>query len=107
MTLKDVISRDLKSIKADLGNQFLTWNNEQYGCIPSSASEIQALESGGNSADKVKNFTITLDLFTDGMLPRCKQIITFSGNRYRIDSIHNDPTGAFIRLLCIETARGV
>jgi hypothetical protein len=107
MSLREIIARDLKAIANDLGNQSLTWNSEQYVCIPSTATELQILEAGGNSADEGKNFTICLEQFTDGLLPQCKQKLTFSGKQYRIDAIHKDPTGAFLRLLCIAIARGV
>jgi hypothetical protein len=108
MTLKEFIKTDLASINKDLGNPFITFNGEDYACIPSSVSTAGKLEWGGIAEDSDLVVTINKDLFTDGIYPNSKRdYITYNDIQYRVNVVKTDATGAILRLFCTDTQRGV
>lgn len=106
-SLKDIIVSDLKRITIDLGSQTFEWKGEDYSCIPSSRGDIASLEVGGFSVDADLSMTVLKELFVDGILPKSQQKITYKGRGYRIITVRQDSTDAFIRLILVDDSRGI
>jgi len=107
MTLKDIINRDLQTIAADLDNPVITWNGEDYECVPSSNGILASLEDGGFAieADFIAN--VRKELFTDDIYPKSQQKLTYNNADYRIITVRHDASSAFVRLFCNSINRGV
>jgi hypothetical protein len=84
-----------------------TWQSEDYECCPGSAGETLILGDGGQEqqADLVLN--VRRALFASDILPRETQTITYQSKAYRIATVHLDPSGAAVKLICVSAKRGV
>jgi len=105
--LQDTIINDLKMIAADLGDQTFEWEGESYTCIASSRGDIATLEVGGFSIDADLSISVLKELFADGIYPRSQKKITYKSRVYRIQTVRQDTTDAFIRLICVDDSRGI
>lgn len=107
MALKDTIIADIKQIITDLDTQVITWNGQDYECVPGSDGTMATLEVGGFAVDADLVVTILKEQFTDDIYPVAQQKITYKTKTYRIEKVRDDVTDAFIRLFCINPARGI
>lgn len=107
MALKDIIVADLKLVSSDMGSQIFSWKGEEYECIPSTTSDQLTLEVGGFSDGANISFTVLKELFTDGIYPISQQKITYKNVTYRIQSVRQEVTDAFIRLSCVGENKGI
>lgn len=105
--LQDTIIADLKSIGTDLGNQVFTWHGEDYGCIASSRGKTDVLGDGGFSVDADLSISVLKELFSDGNYPKPQQKIIYKSRGYRIQTVRQDTTDAFIRLICTDDMKGI
>ncbi len=65
------------------------------------------LESGGFSFQADKVLVVRKELFTDSIVPKQTQQLTFDGKTYRIDKVVNNANNAFMRLVLVDINRGV
>lgn len=107
MSLADIIKADLQLINADLGEPTITWNDEDYECIPSSNGSTSNLEEGGFSVDADLIINIRKELFTDEVFPQAQQKLTYNDVVYRIQTVRTDATNTFLRLVCTDINKGV
>ena len=74
--------------------------------MPGSSGETLVLDDGGNAqqADLVLN--VRRELFTDGILPKAQQTLTYRSAAYRIATVRQDPIQAIIKLICVSAKIG-
>lgn len=106
-TLQEIFVADLKSITIDLDNKVFTYGGQDYECIPSSIGDASMLEVGGFSEDSDLSISVLKELFTDNIYPTSQQKIIYKSKTYRIHTVRQDVTDAFIRLSCIDDSKGV
>jgi hypothetical protein len=107
MPFRDAVTGGLERIASRLGNPSFDWQDESYECCPGSAGETLILGDGGQEqqADIVLN--VRRALFASDILPREQQTITYQSKAYRIATVHLDPSGAAVKLICVSAKRGV
>ena len=106
MSFSSTIYDSLKRIETRLGNPILTWQGEEYYCIPSGNGDVLTVELGGFSGDKTVTFKLRLDQFSD-VFPKSQQKLTYNEIEYRIDMVRKDLTNTFTILTCVDTTRGI
>jgi hypothetical protein len=107
MSLKDTITSDLQTIESDLESPLVTWSGEDYICIPSSDSDSISLDIGGFSQSADIIFSIRKSLFANDVYPTSQQKVTYNSKVYRIETVREDVTQSFIRLICVDTNKKV
>ena len=111
MALKDFITKGIEFGITSLSEPVFTFNGTDYDCVPSVNTFRRELASGGFATEKMLAMTVPLvddndnDIFT--VLPVAQQIITYSGEQFRIQATHKHPTGAYLRILATSTTRGL
>ena len=113
LSLRDEILSGLFEAENDLENPVITWNGNDYACVPSVSQFTRELETGGFIIDKLLTITIPLidvsgnETFTNGVLPEVQQKIFYQGERYRLITKKLNPTGAFARYTAMCDTRGI
>jgi|SRR6185369_9096840 len=108
MTLQEIIGNDLEDvIEKDLGNQTITWKDEDYFMVPSSEDTMNSLDIGGYDVviDKVVN--VRKNQFTDDIFPKSQEQVTFADKIYVIQKVKEDATRAFYKLFLTDPNRGI
>lgn len=105
MSLQSIIKTDLKFIEGELSNPTITWKNEDYICIPSSEGATSLIGEGGFSIDADVVMSVRKELFTDGIFPKQQEKFTYQGKMYRVLTIREDVTGAFLRVFGVDPNR--
>ena len=113
-TLQNEIINDLLVIERDLGSPAFTWQNASYSFIPSVSDFTRELDTGGYKIIKLLTATIRklnedgTPVFTNGY-PQPQQIINYvmDGTNYRIETVKQDPTGAYMRIVAHSTVKGL
>lgn len=99
-TLQAKVLSDLQVIENALGNQTFTWDGEDYVCIPSGATDADAvLSAGGFGSDKTQSFTVRIQLF-NGVIPVTGNVLTFNGIDLDVSSVSVDATQTFLVVHC-------
>ncbi len=106
MILQDIINSDLQIIESDLGDQFITWQGEDYVCVPSGNGDTLTLQTGGFGEDIDMVIKVRIELFSD-VYPRPQQKFIFNDITYRISKITQDVTGTFFVINGVDITRGV
>ena len=116
-TLQSEIVADLIEIENELNNASFVWSidGNSYSACASVADLEKELEFGGFKTIKLLTLTVRLidgngyNVFTNNAYPQPQDIITYSVDNlnYRVISVKKHSTGAFIRLTCEGTTRGV
>lgn len=113
MALVDEIISGVEFEENDLANPVYTWEGADYPCVPSIAEFQRTLDTGGFTTDRVLTMTARLldesqnGLYPSDVLPEPQQIITYSGDQYRIISTKKHPTGAYLRVIAHGINRGI
>lgn len=107
MSLKDIMVADLKVVGADMGDQVFTWKGEDYECIPGTDGQVASLQVGGFSVDADLIINVLKERFGDDVYPVSQQKVTYKTREYRIEVVREDATDAYLRLLCVDSTRGI
>ncbi len=108
MSLLTTIQADIAAIAADMGNPVMTWQDEDYACIAGGAGDSLILGDGGYEPVVAElALHISRALFTDDILPKAQQTLTFRGKTYRIGTVTLDPVTALVKLLLVSANRGI
>lgn len=97
--------------EADMGNPVFTFAGTDYGCVPSVNEFRRTLDMGGFATDKMLTLCARLldssgnDIFTT--LPVAQNLVTYNGENFRVESTKKHPTGAYLRIVAINTTKGV
>lgn len=107
MNVEQVMERTLIQVEGFMGNKTFIWKGESYPFIIGSILDnIDPLGMGGFPANSDLVIKARKTLFPSGVYPKEKQIITIDGRNFRIDKIHYEPFGVFIRFFCTNTTKG-
>ena len=98
----------IKQVQDYLGDACLTfaWAGGTWQMLPDSMRRRKDLGMGGYTLDADLVFTSLLAQF-NGTVPALKNVITYAGARYRIDSIVSSPGAYQSEFHCNDVAAGV
>ena len=82
------------------------WNGGTWLIMPDSVTRSKGLNQGGYTLDADLVFTALMAQF-NGSPPTIKNVITYDGARYRIDSIVSSPGAYQSEFHCNDVAAGV
>jgi hypothetical protein len=93
-------------MEKNLGGPTFNWAGADYPCVPNQATASKILGLGG--------FALTADLLLfvrtvvlPAVGPKEKQILMFSGKKYRIDKLGVLPGEEVVTLVCNDASEGV
>lgn len=89
----------MRDLERELGWPVFTWGNQQYRCVPNSATASRLFSEGGISIDADLVLFVRREVLTAG-IPVQKQRITYDGTDYRIDDVGSLPGNTVVRLSC-------
>ncbi len=104
--LKDFITLGLTQMEDYLESPTLTWKGDEYTVINSSWGKDLTLEEGGFGIEADISFTIRKDQFGDAF-PSSHELVIFNETTYRITTVKHDASGVFLRLLCVNSNKGI
>jgi hypothetical protein len=108
MTLQEQIAKDLKTIETDLGSQSLTWDGQDYVCIPASVGELADLSGDGGFGINIDTILkVRKELFVDNVFPAEQEKVTFNSKGLRIYRVIAEPFSAFLKLILTSDDKGV
>lgn len=93
---------DIAAITKDMGDITITWNGEDYVCVPSSTNVEGDLGVGGFNEQVDRAVTVAKDLFTDEVYPKQMESLTLDSKEYRIQKVITNGNDAFLRLLLVD-----
>ena len=111
--LQTNITKDLKSIEEQMGNPTFTWQNNTYPIVASVASFDRQLESGGFAVDLLLTGTVRINNLNGSKQvttipqPQQKLVYNVDGRTYRINTVHQDPTQSYFRIIARGTFKGI
>lgn len=95
-----------------MGFPTFTWNGGTYPCTPSITDYSTPLETGGNRQDKILTMTVQLQdkqgnlTFPNGIRPQPNDWIVCQTFNFRIQTIKQHPTNAYMRIIATGVMRG-
>lgn len=90
-----------------MGYPVFTWQGEDYSCAAGSAGATVVLGEGGFEQQADLVLFVNRTAFSDGLLPKEQQTLTYNTRVYRIAKVTGDATGALVKLACVSKSKGV
>ncbi len=103
MSLADLHDSDMAFIIADAGGATFTFDGADYGCIVTDKQKSKNLEEGGFMEEFDLAIQTRASLFETA--PAENQLVTYGGQRYRVQKTRLNLTNKLLTLLCMSDAR--